>query len=323
MTTDKLLAFVFGVVFVVVLLCLAIFFPTPTETQWFVFRVVLALAAAGVGAVLPGLISVRAGGVIRAGGALALFVIVFWFNPPKLVSAPPKRSLNIPSLGKPYHMVATISASGNKIEKKTIPHPTSNGDDHHFYIDSASGNVNSHSDVCPVVEGGWELDTDPFPGFAYGMTDRDHVVKTGDKYWSVEALPAGCIRLYCDGRDGSSHVQIAQVFVREKRNMAVNSCNAPLKQEADITPGELKQLSFDVAKAVSDCESALIQGRVQLTDPTGATVFTQDLAVDKPEEVLDGSIRFQLHGSGLLDVEYRTPANRAFVRELRPLPAKF
>lgn len=68
---------------------MAVFLSNPTETQWFVFRVVLALAAAGVGAVLPGVINVPAGRVIRAGGALALFVIVYWYNPPKLVSVPP------------------------------------------------------------------------------------------------------------------------------------------------------------------------------------------------------------------------------------------
>lgn len=28
--------------------------------------------------------------VIRAGGAIALFVIVFWFNPPNLVTGPPQ-----------------------------------------------------------------------------------------------------------------------------------------------------------------------------------------------------------------------------------------
>ena len=307
MSSDKTLAFTFGVVFVVVMLCLAVFFPNPTETQWFVFRVVLALAAAGVGAVLPGVINIQAGTVIRAGGALALFVIVYWYNPPKLVSSPPKQSLNIPSLGKPYHLVATLTASGDRIERKTVPHPLSKNPDHYFYIDSESGHVNSHSDVCPQVESGWELDTDPYPGFSYGMTDKDHVGASGDKYWSVDALPGGCIRLYCDGRDGSSHVKIAQVFVREKRNIAVKSCNAPLRQESDIKPGDLKQLSFDVSKAVSDCVNSVLISRVELMDATGASVFVQDLQVNKPEDDLNGFIHFQFNESGLLNVEYRTP----------------
>ena len=97
---ECMLAFIFGVVFVVVMLAIALFVPNPTPTQWFTFRVVLALAAAGVGAMLPGLISVNAGTYVKAGGALALFVLVFWFNPAKLVTnsqTDPKLHLAIPS----------------------------------------------------------------------------------------------------------------------------------------------------------------------------------------------------------------------------------
>jgi len=82
---EKLAAFAFGTVFIVVLLVIAFLVPTPTATQWFVFRVVLALAAAGIGVIIPGLIVVRVSKFIRAGGAIALFVLVYWFNPPKLV----------------------------------------------------------------------------------------------------------------------------------------------------------------------------------------------------------------------------------------------
>ena len=52
---------------------------------WFLFRVVLALAAAGIAAIIPGLIVVNVSKVIRTGGAIAVFVLVYWFNPPKLV----------------------------------------------------------------------------------------------------------------------------------------------------------------------------------------------------------------------------------------------
>ena len=81
----KLLAFSAGVVFVAVMLAIALVVPNPTPTQWFVFRVVLALAAAGIGAVIPGLIDVHVSTVIRAGGAMALFVIVYYLNPPQFV----------------------------------------------------------------------------------------------------------------------------------------------------------------------------------------------------------------------------------------------
>jgi len=80
-----ILAFSFGVVFVTVLLVLSVAIQNPTATTFFIFRTVLALAAAGVGAVIPGLLVVHVSKLVRAGGALALFVLVFLVNPPALV----------------------------------------------------------------------------------------------------------------------------------------------------------------------------------------------------------------------------------------------
>ena len=87
---DKILAFAFGCFFAIVLLLIAIFDRNPTQLAIFIYRVVLALVAAGIGAVIPGMIDVNVQPVIRAGGAIALFVIVFWFNPPNLVTGGPK-----------------------------------------------------------------------------------------------------------------------------------------------------------------------------------------------------------------------------------------
>jgi hypothetical protein len=74
----------------VILLFIAVAIPEPTAFQGFVFRVVLSIAAAGVGAALPGFLDVNLPlwkkASIRATGALALFVIVFNINPPKLIS---------------------------------------------------------------------------------------------------------------------------------------------------------------------------------------------------------------------------------------------
>ena len=83
-SVESLLAFTFGVVFVIVLLVFAVAIPNPTEFTIFIFRVVLALAAAGIGAVLPGLIDVKLP-IVRAGGALALAVMVYLVNPPALI----------------------------------------------------------------------------------------------------------------------------------------------------------------------------------------------------------------------------------------------
>jgi hypothetical protein len=83
-TTERYLAFFFGVVFVVVLIMLAIFFPNPSPFQYMVFRVVLALAAAGVAAMIPGFLEVKFGKWLRATGAIAVFAVVYWLNPAAL-----------------------------------------------------------------------------------------------------------------------------------------------------------------------------------------------------------------------------------------------
>ena len=114
---EKIAAFIFGVVFVVVMLYINLYVPNPTETQWFTFRVVLALAAAGVGALLPGLLSMTVPPYIRAGGALALFIVVYWFNPPKLVTTPPEDKKStlapLPAQQQPNLIRQTTTGAGS------------------------------------------------------------------------------------------------------------------------------------------------------------------------------------------------------------------
>lgn len=81
----RLAVFVFGVVFVITLLVLAIRFPHPTPFQYTVFRIVLALAAAGVAAFIPGFLDVRVSTFLTASGAFAVFAVVYFFSPAKLV----------------------------------------------------------------------------------------------------------------------------------------------------------------------------------------------------------------------------------------------
>jgi hypothetical protein len=85
---QQITAFAFGVIFLLIILAIAIAFPNPTHFQYTVFRIVLALAASGVAAMIPGFINVSVGPTIRAGGAIAVFVIVYFFSPAQLVSSP-------------------------------------------------------------------------------------------------------------------------------------------------------------------------------------------------------------------------------------------
>ncbi|MFC7478483.1 DUF4019 domain-containing protein [Dankookia sp. GCM10030260] len=78
---NSLMAFIFGVAFLLIMLGFAVGFPNPTSFQIQVFMTVLSTAAAGVGAVLPGYIEFKYKNMLRAGGAFALFAIV-WFSQP-------------------------------------------------------------------------------------------------------------------------------------------------------------------------------------------------------------------------------------------------
>lgn len=75
------LSFTFGVVFVIVLLAIALVKPNPTGFQYTVFRIVLALAGCGVVGVAPGFIEIKFGNWLRAGGALAVFAVIYFCTP--------------------------------------------------------------------------------------------------------------------------------------------------------------------------------------------------------------------------------------------------
>lgn len=78
---DRWLAFTFGVIFVSILLYLATVVKNPNPLTIKVYATVLALAAAGVGAILPGFIEVRYKNFLRAGGAIGLGVLVYLNEP--------------------------------------------------------------------------------------------------------------------------------------------------------------------------------------------------------------------------------------------------
>ena len=78
---DKYLAAIFGGAFAIIFLLIAIFDRDPPVHSVFIYRVLLSLTAAGLGAVIPGFIDVTVSNYVRAGGALALFVIVYFWNP--------------------------------------------------------------------------------------------------------------------------------------------------------------------------------------------------------------------------------------------------
>jgi hypothetical protein len=88
-------AFGFGVIFMAAILVLIIRIPNPTTPQFYIFRIVIALAGAAFAMALTGFVAVRIefsrAGYVVAGGSLAVFVILFFFSPAMPLLPAPKR----------------------------------------------------------------------------------------------------------------------------------------------------------------------------------------------------------------------------------------
>lgn len=103
-----------GALLAVTIFVAAIAIPSPTPFQFFVFRILMALAAASIVGALGGLIKVQGklwGFAIKAGGAAATFVLVYAINPPALIEekasaepakqAPPRSSVELSTGAQP------------------------------------------------------------------------------------------------------------------------------------------------------------------------------------------------------------------------------
>lgn len=77
---NVLLSFIFGIIFISVMLAFALYIPNPSETTQWIFAIVVALAGAGIAAVVPGILEIDIPH-IRSGGALAVFVAIMFFKP--------------------------------------------------------------------------------------------------------------------------------------------------------------------------------------------------------------------------------------------------
>lgn len=81
---------VIGVLFALIILISAIFIPSPTPTQFFIFRGVFAVSLAAIAAIIPGLLNVESRlqkFSVKATGGIAVFVLVWLINPPELVGS--------------------------------------------------------------------------------------------------------------------------------------------------------------------------------------------------------------------------------------------
>ncbi len=79
-TKNYLFPAITGISLLVLIMVLITFFRNPSNEQYMVYRVVLALAAGGFVAVIPGFFEFEYKTMVRAGGAMAVFAFVLWFT---------------------------------------------------------------------------------------------------------------------------------------------------------------------------------------------------------------------------------------------------
>lgn len=92
-TWEKVTLFVFGAVCFFILLAVAWWDKYPTPTSWYIYNCVLAMAAGGISALLPGALDLNWHPAIRATSAFAIAVIVFYAGKDKIRPNPTVRDL--------------------------------------------------------------------------------------------------------------------------------------------------------------------------------------------------------------------------------------
>jgi hypothetical protein len=98
-----LIAFVFGAIFIISILVFTAVVKDPSPTEIWTYRIILALAAAGVAAILPGFIDIKYKGFVQAGGAIGVFVLILLAfpapdpTPTKAAAAAPKEEVSASS----------------------------------------------------------------------------------------------------------------------------------------------------------------------------------------------------------------------------------
>jgi hypothetical protein len=80
-TTSVKLPLWIGIVLIALIIVLVLFIPCPTESQYFLFRIIIAISAAGLTAVIPGVLNINLSNGVTAGGSLAIFALIYFFDP--------------------------------------------------------------------------------------------------------------------------------------------------------------------------------------------------------------------------------------------------
>lgn len=96
---------------------LLVYIPCPSSSQYQLFHTIIALAAGGIGAMLPGFLSYKPSPMLTGGGAVALFLLVFLVRPEQSMAE--GRCANE---GAPFTMTLALQAN-----KPNSDYPTYDG----------------------------------------------------------------------------------------------------------------------------------------------------------------------------------------------------
>ncbi len=75
---EKRTSFLFGAFCFIALFAVALLYPHPSPTSWHILNIILAMAAGGIAAILPGTLNLALPGGVKAFGALAVTIAVFY-----------------------------------------------------------------------------------------------------------------------------------------------------------------------------------------------------------------------------------------------------
>ena len=144
-TIETTLTLSFGVVFVILMLVINVYFPNPSPSQYSVFTIILSLASAGIVAGMPGffsydlaLINKTARLLVRIGGAMIVFIVTLFYSPAAIVATPPRVALLVERHQKEIGPLLTAEAAfwpqsnyGEKVatEQECVRQKKCNSDD--------------------------------------------------------------------------------------------------------------------------------------------------------------------------------------------------
>ena len=176
--------FAFAVVGLGTLLLITQIDPHPSQTNWYIYLTVLALAAGGVAALLPGAINFGVPGSLKAGGALAVVALIFYFG--SKIPPPPPDSLSMKSF---LHFDENTSAPANPfnsdvyvfVNSKVAKADVVSGQPLHPVQDK---DRSSNIEVVRTMEGGFRIDFQK-------LQPNDHIyviVHSGAGEWRSDDL---------------------------------------------------------------------------------------------------------------------------------------